>query len=107
MQAYIQWFAGPDIKLNEDSLNAVPDSSVTDHKSDEKDNKKKSNESIYVPSFLQYLLLEAGEEADEEASSSEKDKEPDDKEPDDKKPSSEDDEKTKGWYITFKLDIKG
>ena len=107
LQAYIQWFAGPDIKLNEDSLNAVPDSSVTDHKSDEKDNKKKSNESIYVPSFLQYLLLEAGEEADEEASSSEKDKEPDDKEPDDKKPSSEDDEKTKGWYITFKLDIKG
>ena len=111
LQTYIQWFAGPDIKLSEDQLNALDMSSDDKEKADDIEASKKDKvagekyeeSNIYVPSFSQYLLLEDGEEAEASTDAEAKPEEG----TEDKPEASGNEEKAKGWYITFNLDIKG
>ena len=90
IKTYVQWFSGPDIAntINEDDLIEIED---------EADNKE-SNESIKIPSFLQYI---------KEAN----DKEANDKEKNDEVQNSKKDDSSnitaKGYYITYKLEIEG
>lgn len=68
-------------------------------------------ESLHLPSFSEYLLLENGEEGGEEkeASGEEKDeKKPTQAEnPEDKVESSGADPEAEGWYIDYKVSIPG
>lgn len=123
LQAYIQWFSGPDIKITPEQLNELNMSAGDKEKADDIKNSKKDDvagekyqkESIYVPSFSDYLLLEDGEDAatdasdkDDEAKKEESAETKDeDAETKDEDADSDTSEKAKGWYITFNLDIKG
>lgn len=115
LQAYVQWFAGPDIQITEDSLIELPAGSTTASTSKDdkkKDNDKKpdansSNESIYVPSFLQYLVLEDSEDSEEGNESSENSEDAAAGKDEKAAKAGDDEPKAIGWYITFNLDIKG
>ena len=126
LKTYIQWFSGPDIagKLTIDKLAELnPD----DKKSEEK------NESI-IPTFSQYLLLEAGEApTDDKPADGDDDKKGDepadgkdgdkseggkddkpkddktdkDKKPEDDKKKDDKEEKGNGYFVNYKIQIAG
>ena len=64
LQAYIQWFSGPDIKITPEQLNELNMSSGDKEKADDIKNSKKDavagekyqKESIYVPSFSEFAI---------------------------------------------------
>ena len=112
LKTYVQWFSGPDIanKLTEDDLWPFSDEEQKkDSKKDEKkeakkkpnaegeeDDKEKAEESSsYIPSFKQFLLTEESEEGKDELKSKKEAK------------PAEDEENSSGYYIKYKLRIKG
>ena len=112
LKTYVQWFSGPDIanKLTEDDLWPFSDEEQKkDSKKDEKkeakkkpnaegeeDDKEKAEESSsYIPSFKQFLLTEESEEGKDELKSKKEAK------------PAEDEENSSGYYIKYKLQIKG
>jgi hypothetical protein len=112
MKVYLTWFIGPDIaqKLKPDNLFPLESSQTTTDaeekakkakKEKEREAAKKNkndneNESRTVPSFSDFLT-----EADPEEDDDEEDNDKEDKNEEDKKNS------TKGYYLTYKLDING
>ena len=135
---YVQWFVGPDLKakVTEDVLKPLEDGAegkVKDNhqkKDDIKKSKKddlsgkKFRESIYVPSFSQYLLLEADptkagedpegdDQEDVDAKNDATDAAAEDadagkvEQKDDKEKPEFSDGKAQGWYVNYRLTIPG
>lgn len=132
IQTYVQWFSGPDISksITEADLQLIQSdeepqaekklSGIEDKKPASTENSEQ-HESLHVPSFKEYLLLEDGEdtEASSDDSSEDSEKKDDAEEKNDEasdKDSEQDkdednkeqsDDEAAGYYITYKLDVEG
>lgn len=124
LSKYIQWFVGPDIKVTKDDLYELEDDNETNIQTTKKETKhdvdsdEEPNESIKIPSFADFLLLEDGEEtavgnATETVSDAsgetgaENDVANAQSEENSTKASEKDGESSSGYYISYQVDIKG
>jgi len=129
LQTYVQWFVGPDIKAKvkenvlkplengaegktEDNHEKKEDiekskkDSVAGEKYEKNDETKKES-NIFVPSFDQYLLTEAGEDDSSKKEAEDKAKK-DKNATDEKKPEEgQDASEAQGWYVEYKMTIPG
>lgn len=119
LTTYIQWFVGPDLKTSATEKDLKPLENGAEGQTKNTDNKKEDIEKskgdkvagekykenkIFIPSFSQYLLTEAGEE-DKKSEEDDK-KESDDKEQEELK-KTDGVSTAPGWYINYRLKIPG
>lgn len=129
LQTYVQWFAGPDVSGKITAKDLLPIEGEEDD-SAKKDKKSTTKNESFVPSFLDYLLLEDGEEAGSDSGSEDTNKDggtasdssgdaseeskntgTDDKDAstatnkEPPKASDDNNGKAAGWYIAYEIEV--